>query len=157
MGGHVIYELHKGESRRTVITHMFQHVSALDPNKHWVATIEEKGKIRSSAQNSLQHKWHMEAAQQLKDESAEDKRAYCKLHIGVPILRAENPKFRAEYDRVIRPMDYETKLSLMKSPFDFPVTRLMTVDQKSRFLDAIWQHYASQGVRLTMPSDEDRV
>jgi len=110
-----------------------------------------KGGIRSAEQNRLQRLWHGEAAEQLQDESAEDKRAHCKLHFGVPILRAENEQFREQYDRIVRPLPYETKLELMKAPIDFPVTRLMTTDQKTRFLDAMWAHYTSLGVRLTDP------
>lgn len=145
------YILHPNESRKSVVNAMFEQVSSLDASKGWVISIERQTKTRSAAQNRLQQKWHLEAAQELKDESAEDKRAYCKLHLGVPILRAENREFREQYDRVIRPMDYQTKLALMKVPFDFPVTRLMTVEQKTRYLDAVWNHYTSQGVRLTAP------
>jgi len=133
--------------------HLCQFLAGLDGSKEWVVTIERQSKKRSAAQNRLQQKWHMEAAQQLKDETAEEKRAFCKLHFGVPILRAEDEKFKAEYDRVIRPMPYETKLSLMRVPFDFPTTRLMSVEQKTRYLDAVWNHYSSQGVRLTAPAD----
>lgn len=110
-----------------------------------------KGRKRSLEQNATQQMWHAEAAAQLMDETAEEKRAYCKLHFGVAILRNEDEAFRARYDEVIRPLDYETKLKLMMVPFDFPVTRLMNTNQKKRYLDAIWNHYTSQGVQLTDP------
>lgn len=144
------YILHPNESRKSVINAMFEQVSSLDASKGWVISIERQTKTRSAAQNRLQQKWHLEAAQELKDESAEEKRAYCKLHFGVPILRNDKD-FRARYDAVIKPMDYQTKLALMAEPFDFSVTRLMTVEQKTRYLDAVWNHYTSQGVRLTAP------
>lgn len=115
----------------------------------------EKGAKRSLEQNKLQRLWVNEAADQLGDESAEDKRAYCKLHFGVPILRNENEDFRKAYDRVIRPLPYELKLEAMKVPLDFPVTRLMTAKQKTAYLDAIYQHFRSQGVVLTEPNRED--
>jgi len=115
----------------------------------------EKGAKRSLEQNKLQRLWVNEAADQLGDESAEDKRAYCKLHFGVPILRNENEEFRRAYDRVIRPLPYELKLEAMKVPLDFPVTRLMTAKQKTAYLDAIYQHFRSQGVVLTEPNRED--
>lgn len=115
----------------------------------------EKGAKRSIEQNKLQRLWVNEAADQLGDESAEDKRAYCKLHFGVPILRNENEEFRRAYDRVIRPLPYELKLEAMKVPLDFPVTRLMTAKQKTAYLDAIYQHFRSQGVVLTEPNRED--
>lgn len=108
-------------------------------------------KGRSLQQNRLQHLWHREAAEQLKDETAEEKRAYCKLHFGIPILRAESEEFRDTYDRIIRPLSYENKLALMAAPIDFPCTRLMTVKQKTQFLDAVFGHYTALGVELTQP------
>ena len=112
-----------------------------------------KGKNRSNEQNRLQQMWHLEAAEQLQDETAEQKRGYCKLHFGVPILRAENPKYREKYDRLIRPYPYEHKIELMMVPLDFPVSRLMTTGQCKRFLDEICDYYTNLGVQLTMPED----
>lgn len=112
-----------------------------------------KGKSRSIEQNRLQRLWLNEAAEQLQDESAEDKRAYCKLHFGVPLLRMENEEFREAYDRVIRPHRYEDKLLMMRVPLDFPVTRLMTSGQKKRYLDDMWVHFTGQGVQLTDPDN----
>jgi hypothetical protein len=111
------------------------------------------GRERSLEQNRLQHLWHKEASQQLQNGSAKDMRAFAKLHIGVPILCAEDAEFKAEYDRVIGPLPYETKLALMVEPFDFPVTRLMKKRQKSDYLEALKEHYESQGVQLTIPPD----
>lgn len=108
---------------------------------------------RTLEQNRLQMKWHKEAAQQLKDGTAKQKRAYAKLHIGIPILCAEDADFKAEYDRVIGPLPYETQLALMTEPFDFPVTRAMTKAQKSQYLDELRLHYQGQGVQLTIPPD----
>ena len=106
---------------------------------------------RSVEQNRTQRMWHNEAAEFLRDETAEEKRAYCKLHFGVPILRNEDDNFCAEYDRLIRPMAYEDKLSLMALPIDFPVTRLMSTDQKCRYLNQVEVHYRGLGVPLTEP------
>lgn len=111
----------------------------------------EDGRKRSSEQNRLQRLWLKEIAEQLGDRTAEDIRGDAKLRFGVPILRAENESFREKYDRIIKPLPYETKIELMMEPMDFPVTRLMTVDQKTRFLDAIYRHYSEQGIALTSP------
>lgn len=127
----------------------------LDQNTGYLVSITEQGDERTNPQNRLQQLWHSEAANQLRDESAEEKRAYCKLHFGVPILRNDEA-FRASYDRVIKPMDYQTKLALMAEPFDFPVTRLMTVKQKKQFLDAVFDHYTGLGVSLSHPDDLGR-
>ena len=113
-----------------------------------------KGKNRSNEQNRLQHMWHLEAAEQLQDETAEQKRGYCKLHFGVPILRAENDEYREKYDRLIRPHSYEEKIELMMVPMDFPVTRLMSTGQTKRFLDDVYDYYTSLGVQLTQPDEQ---
>lgn len=111
-----------------------------------------KGKKRSPAQNRLQRQWIGEITDQLEGQTAEEWRAYCKLHFGVPILRAENDKFREAYDRLIRPLPYEQKLGFMMTPIDFQVTRLMTTKQKTNYLEQVCQHFAEQGVVLTDPS-----
>lgn len=144
--------LRKGPSRLSVLSTVLTMLNTLRDDQEFVLTLERYEKRhRTAEQNRLQHKWHMEAALTLKDESAEDKRAYCKLHFGVPILRAESEEFRAQYDAIIRPLPYEQKLALMKAPIDFPVTRLMSVEQKTRYLDEVCRHYMSMGVQLTIP------
>lgn len=104
-----------------------------------------KGKRRSVDQNRLQRRLLNEIAEQT-GQTAEEVRAYCKLTIGIPILRAESELFAQKYDEHIRPLPYETKLAMMAEPFDFPVTRLMTTAQKTRYLDEIQRHFGEQGV-----------
>ena len=113
-------------------------------------TIED-GRLRSTEQNRLQRLWLKEASEQLGDRTPEELRAYCKLTIAVPILRAENDEFRFKYDAVIRPLPYVAKLAIMSEPLDLPVTRLMTVDQKTRFLNQMHKHLSEMGVQLTDP------
>lgn len=110
-----------------------------------------KGRRRTVEQNRLQRLWINEAAEQLGDRSAEELRGYCKLHHGVPILRSENEDFREAYDAVIRPLPYEDKIRAMMVPLDMPVTRLMSTDQKTRYLEAISADFLEQGVVLTDP------
>ena len=112
------------------------------------------GQQRTLEQNRMQMKWHKEASEQLQSGTAKDMRAFAKLHIGVPLLCSEDAEFKAEYDRVIGPLPYETKLALMVEPFDFPVTRLMSKRQKSDYLTALKDHYESQGVELTIPDEQ---
>ena len=111
----------------------------------------KKGKDRTPEQNRLQRMWMNEAAEQLGEDTPEGYRAYCKLHFGVPILREEHEEFCAAYDRIIKPHSYEEKLAMMALPLDFPVTRLMTTKEKSRYLDAVWAHFTGLGVQLTDP------
>lgn len=109
------------------------------------------GKHRTTAQNKLQRLWMNEIAEQKGDMKPEEVRAYCKLTIGVPILRAQNEAFRDGYDRVVKPLPYEQKLAIMAEPLDMPITRLMTTAQKTEYLDGIIKHFAEQGIVLTMP------
>lgn len=113
----------------------------------------KKGRPRSDKSNRLQQLWHREASEQLGDETAEEKRGYCKLVFGVPILRAEDEAFREAYDSHVRPLPYETKLAVMQEPIDFPVTRRMTAKMHKRLLDRIYRHYRDLGVALTEPKD----
>lgn len=149
--------LRKGDGRYPVQQHLVRQIESLSRDAEWLVTFEPlttANRHRTLDQNSLQHKWHQEAAQQLREGTAEDYRAYCKLHFGVPILRAEEADFREQYDRIIRPLPYEQKLELMKAPIDFPVTRLMSVKQKTAFLDEVCRYYMGCGVLLTMPEEQ---
>lgn len=109
------------------------------------------GKHRTSPQNRLQRQWMIDIAAQKPEATAEEWRGYCKLHFGVPILRAENEAFCAVYDEVIRPLPYEAKIKTMMVPIDLPVTSKMTTRQKTNYLDQIQKHFAGQGVVLTDP------
>jgi len=110
------------------------------------------GGRRTVRQNRLQRQWMNEIAMQT-DMTPEEARGYCKLHFGVPILREEDEEFRKKYDRVVKPLDYETKLMLMQEPFDFPVTRLMSIQQKTRYLDTVHAFFSGRGIELTDPGD----
>jgi hypothetical protein len=115
------------------------------------------GKHRTNEQNHLQRLWLKEAAEQLGDRTAEELRGECKLTFGVPILRHENEAFREKYDAMVKPLPYPMKLALMMEPFDMAVTRIMTTDQKTRFLEQMQRHFLEQGVALTEPkSKRDR-
>lgn len=109
-----------------------------------------KGARRSSVQNRLAQRWFTDVSRQLEDQTHEDIRAYCKLHFGVPILRAENEAFRQSYDRTMKHLPYEDKLAAIKA-FDLPVTRLMTVKQMTAFMDEMQRHWIGLGLRLTDP------
>ena len=120
----------------------------------------EKGirEKRSTDQNRLQRLWVNEAEQQ-GDMTAEEYRAYCKLHFGVPMLRNENDTFAELYDLKIRdrvpPYSYEQKLEFMAIPWDMHVTRLMTIKQHDKYLNMMHDHFTSLGMILTIPNDID--
>lgn len=110
-----------------------------------------KGKKRSVDQNRLQWLLINEIAEQLPDQEPEWWRAYCKLTIGVPILRAENEGFREDYDRIIRPHSFEDKIRLMGWAIDWGVTRLMNTRQFTIYIDNIYKHFTDEGLVLTVP------
>lgn len=114
------------------------------------------GGRRSIKQNRLIHLWMNEIHQQMEGsfESAEQVRGYCKLHHGVPILRAADDHFRERYDAEFKPLPYELKLKCMMVPIEMPVTSRMTVKQLTAYLDAVHQEFAAQGVELTIPEDK---
>ena len=126
-------------------------IAMLSNRKRPFSVTVKDGRNRSIEQNRLQRLWINEAAEQLKEDTPEGYRAYCKLHYGVPILRNEDDDFREAYDKHIRPHSYEDKLAMMAIPLDFPVTRLMKMGQKKRYLDDIFQHFFGLGVLLTEP------
>ena len=125
-------------------------IKAISSRKMPFSVKISKGAPRSIEQNKLQRMWMLEAADQ-GDCTAEEYRGFCKLHFGVPILRAESEKFRELYDRLIRPASYEDKLSFMMVPIDLPVTSAMTTKQKSTYLDEVYKHFTGLGIQLTEP------
>lgn len=122
----------------------------LDKRKRPFTVEITDGRSRSAEANRLAFKWYKEISEQT-GEDIEDVRARCKLEIGVPILR-ENDDFRSTYDRLIRPLAYADKIDLIKAT-DMPVTRLMKVEQMTRYLDIMFRSHAEHGVALTVPPD----
>lgn len=111
------------------------------------------GKGRSLDQNSISHAWYGQIARELREDNEGGVKAFCKLHFGVPILRDADDDFRAKYDKAVRPMAYEDKLTLMEW---FPVTSLMTTPQLSLYLEKVQAHYQSKGVWLEFPEEVRR-
>lgn len=109
-----------------------------------------QGAPRTDLQNRLSQRWFTDIARQLGDSSHEDIRAFCKLTIGIPILRAENEAFKAQYDRVLKHLSYEEKLEAIRV-FDFPVTRLMQTKQMTQFMDEMQRYWGGKSIRLTDP------
>lgn len=107
-----------------------------------------KKEARSNEQNKMQFKWFRDLEQQ-GDQTANDYRAYSKLHFGVPCLRMEDEEFRAVYDSIIKPIPYEDKLKLMVEPIDLPVTSRMTVETMSKYLKSLSDHFLDEGFQLT--------
>lgn len=106
------------------------------------------GKDRSLPQNSFSHAWYGQLARELPEDDALGWKCYCKLHHGVPILRAEDEEFRETYDSAIKGLSYEQKLKVMRL---LPVTSRMTKEQLSKYAEAVQMDFAQRGVRLEFP------
>ena len=106
------------------------------------------GKDRSLPQNAITHAWYEQLARELREDDAIGWKCYCKLHHGVPILRAEDEEFRDVYDQVIKGLSYEQKLIAMRS---WPVTSLMTKEQLSKYATAVQADFLNRGVLLKFP------
>jgi hypothetical protein len=125
-----------GVIREQYMAHRFLRVSV------------KTGKDRSLPQNSLTHAWYGQIARELREDDALGWKCYCKLHHGVPILRAEDDEYRETYDAVIKPLSYEKKLVAMKH---WPVTSIMTKEQLSKYAEAVRDDFRNRGVMLEFP------
>ena len=109
-----------------------RHMSYLAQKELPYTATDKEGaeKDKSTPQNSLAHKWLTEVAQQNKQHS------------------------REAYDRLIKPLDYWSKVEYMMAPLDFPVTRGMTDDQMSEYLNATYRLLTEKfNAVLTQPKD----
>ncbi|MFY4004914.1 hypothetical protein [Achromobacter denitrificans] len=117
----------------------------LDADRPIQVLIQEQKKPRTPAQNAFSHAWYEEIARALPEDDALGWKCYCKLHHGVPILRAEDDDFRQAYDGAIKGLSYEQKLLAMRV---FPVTSRMSTRQLTKYADAVRDDFAARGVLL---------
>ena len=108
------------------------------------------GKARSLPQNNITHVWYEQIARELREDDTLGWRCYCKLHHGVPILRAEDDEYRETYDAVIKPLSYENKLIAMRQ---WPVTSLMSKEQLSKYTEFVRDDFYKRGVLLEFPAE----
>lgn len=114
--------------------------------------IQFVGKQRSLPQNSFSHSWYAEIAKALPEDDALGWKCYCKLHHGVPILRAEDEEFRIAYDTAIKGLSYEQKLGVMKI---LPVTSRMNKEQMTKYANAVRDYFLPLGVVLVVKGSDD--
>jgi len=112
------------------------------------------GKGRSGDQNAISHAWYAQVARELREDDERGVKRFCKLHFGVPILRAEDDEFREAYDGTIRgALSYPQKLVAMDM---LPVTSRMTTIQLSKYMQDVQDHYAKHGVALVFPGPVEK-
>lgn len=126
-------------------------LTAMYKDKKYVVVSLRPGKDRTLDQNALWHSLYERIAQMTQMGDAEDVRKWCKLHIGVPIMRKADADFRDGWNRLFLHLEYETKLSLMGNcamfgPDGFPVTRLFNRAQGIAFTQQIVDEFRPKGV-----------
>lgn len=116
-------------------------------NRHKFLRIKFKtGKDRSLDFNAQSHVWYAQLARELREYDENGWKRFCKLHFGVPILRAEDEEFREFYDLAIKRLTYAQKIQAMDH---ISVSSLMTNPQFKKFCDEMQAHFlAEHKVRL---------
>lgn len=141
-----------GEMQRQTALEVIK-AAPIDVNRPLEVLVRPAKKNRSYEQNAISHAWYQELAAKLPEDDALGWKCFCKLHFGVPILRAEDDDFRESYDGTIKAMSYEQKLQVMRI---LPVTSLMTTNQLSRYLEAMQEHFREKyQVSLEFPLKYD--
>ncbi|OYV49304.1 MAG: hypothetical protein B7X10_02015 [Burkholderiales bacterium 21-58-4] len=118
---------------------------------HFLRISTKTGQDRSLPQNNLTFGWYDQISRELREDDALGWRCYCKLHHGVPILRAEDADYKESYDAVIKPLSYENKIIAMRH---WPVTSLMTKAQLSKYAEMVQADFYERGVLLSFPEPE---
>lgn len=118
--------------------------------RRYIEVTVKHGKQRSVEQNAVMHGWFGQVSRELREDDERGVKRFCKLHFGVPILRAEDDDFREAYDRVVRPLPYADKLVAMDI---LPVTSSMTTIQLDKCMTDIQDHFRKVGVDLKYPNE----
>jgi len=116
--------------------------------KHKV-TIKPYKRDRSVEQNAVMHGWFSQISKTLGEDTPEEVKRFCKLTLGVPILRGADEDFCAFYDKALKGLSYEQKIEAMKY---LDVTSLFSTDQMLEFMTAMQTTYADR-VKLVYPND----
>jgi len=132
-------------STREELKHIFQEADNIRIKHGSVAISYGKGSKRSAEQNSVLHVWYQEMAELFPEDDALGWKCYCKLHHGVPILRADSIDFKLGYDIAIKGLSYDKKLSVMRI---IPVTSLMSKSQLEKYMNQLKEDFSSRGLTL---------
>ena len=124
--------------------------SAYKDHKYLVVSVRP-GKDRSAEQNRLWQGMYKRVSNTLEQGGPKEVWAYCKLMLGVPILRRDDERFAAGWERYFADKPFSEQLFLMGAnplfgPDGFPVTRLFGTKQGAEYTEAIADYYAPKGV-----------
>jgi hypothetical protein len=116
------------------------------PGLKYSVKVTKWQKKRTLDQSAQSFVWYQQLEHELPEDNAQGWRRFCKLHFGVPILRAHDNDFRMLYDKCIRQsLSYEEKLIAMDV---LPVTSRMNTETFNLYFTALQDHFDTQGVRL---------
>lgn len=126
-------------------------LTAMYRERKYVVVSLRPGKDRTLDQNALWFAMYQRIAQMTQIGDVEDARRYCKLHLGVPIMRKASEDFRHAWNVSFLLLTYETKLELMGpcalfGPDGFPVTRLFDRAQGIAYTEKIAEEFTARGV-----------
>ena len=117
----------------------------MQPGQAYRFTKEKNKRKRTLDQNGQLRVWYEQIARELPEDDLQGWERYCKLHHGIPILRADDMKFKSFYDMALKNLSYENKLMAMDYT---PVTRWMKTDQINRYFEAMQSDFLKRGVSL---------
>lgn len=120
------------------------------PQPFTVTVKAGEGKKRSLSQNGLVHCWYGQIAKATHDDPASVK-ADCHIQWGIPIFRAEDEEYATFIDRALGGLQ-RAKVKAMIEAGYVPCTSLMSKAILSRYMDAVWRHYAPH-VKLMDPTE----
>ncbi len=101
---------------------------------------------RTKTRNDQVRAVYKQVAQQREDETLISIERHCKLHYGVPLLRAHDEPFRYLYDTVIKNnICYEDKLHAMDI---LPVTSRMSEKLCREYIAIVIEEYSKQGLYM---------
>ena len=135
----------------TKLSEAIHKLTQLYRDKKFVVVSMREGKDRTLDQNALWFAMYQRIAQMTQMGDVEDVRRWCKLHLGVPIMRKADIDFFNAWNRSFLHLTYEEKLHLMGpcnlfGPDGFPVTRLFNRAQGIAYTDQIVAEFSAKGV-----------
>lgn len=133
------------------LSEAISRLTAMFREKKYVVVSLRPGKDRTLDQNALWFAMYQRIAEMTNMGDVEDARRYCKLHVGVPIMRKADVDFFNAWNRSFLHLTYEEKLHLMGpcnlfGPDGFPVTRLFNRAQGIAYTDQIVCEFAGKVV-----------
>jgi len=103
---------------------LFAKLKQIDPTERHLVKVKPYTEQRTDLQNRLSHGWYGELAEGIKEHDAIGYKCFCKLHFGVPIMRAEDDEFREVYDSAIKGLS-NSFVDLIRSNASFVFFRSM--------------------------------